>query len=111
MGYMDCFLSDVRILVEVGSCVMGGCTDQLDAAFVCLAIRVRSDECGEEGVVDVDDPHGVSRYEVVAEDLHVASHNGELDTVFGEGRKHLGFLLRLCVLRDGKVHELSLIHF
>ena len=48
MRYMSCVLSDDWTLVEVGSCVMGGCADQLDAALVCLAIRVCSDESRQE---------------------------------------------------------------
>ena len=103
-------MSDVRgvllddlTFVEVGGRVVGGCADQLDAAIEGLAIRVRTDERRKERMVDVDDPIRVRCDEVVAEDLHVASHHDQLDAMIGERCQHLSLLFGLGVRRHGKV--------
>ena len=98
-------LLDDRALVEVGGHVVGGRTDQLDAALVGLRVGARALEGGQEGVVDVDDAalHGAA--DLVGEDLHVARQDDELNVFGGDEVEELAFRLGLRVLRDGDVQE------
>ena len=98
-------LLDDRTLVEVGGHVVGGRTDQLDAALVGLRVGARALEGRQEGVVDVDDAalHGAA--DLVGEDLHVARQDDELNVFGGDQVEELALRLGLRVLRDGNVQE------
>ena len=56
VGDVDGVLLDDRPLVEIGGGVVRRGADELDATLEGLAVRVRPDECGQERMMDVDDP-------------------------------------------------------
>ena len=82
MGNLGDGLMDNGSLIEIGGSVVGGCSDQFYTLFVGLVIGLRSSECRQERVVDIDYglPKGIQ--EDAREDLHVSSHDNELDVVF-----------------------------
>ncbi len=77
------FLLDDGAGIEIRGDVVAGGADEFHAALVGLAVGVRADEGGEEGVVDVDDFPGELLAEAVRQDLHEAGEDDELD-VLGE---------------------------
>ena len=104
---MRCLLGNDRSLVEVCSRVVCRCADELDAPLVGLPVRVSSDKSRKKRVVNVNDAHGVTRHEAIAEDLHVASHHHEFDAMFSERHQNLLLLLRFGFFRDRQVDILN----
>jgi len=88
--------------VEFGGHVVGGRPDDLHSSLVCLVVGLRSDECGQEGVVDVDDVVRVRLYHPVADHLHVAGEHDEGDVLILEYLHLPGLNLGLVVGGDGK---------
>lgn len=84
MGDALDFLLDDGACVKIRGDVVAGGSDELDAALMGLLVGVRSDEGGEEGVVDVDDFPGKLPAEAVRDDLHEAGEDDELDVLGDE---------------------------
>ena len=81
MGNAHHFLFDDRPFVEVAGDVVAGGTDDFHAALVGGVVGFCADECGEKGVVDVDDAVGLVAAVVVGTDLHVARQHDDIDVV------------------------------
>ena len=96
-------LGDDGAFVEVGGGVMGGGTDELDAAGVGLVVGAATGEGGEEAVVDVDDGDAAAREEIGAEDLHVAGHDDEAGAILAEDLELAGLGGGLGGVGDGDV--------
>jgi len=87
---------------ENGGGVVRGGADDFDTAFEGLVVGLRSHESGEKRVVDVDDVLRESGDEVIAEDLHVASHDDGFNVVLTEEGDFFFFLFRFSFLGDGE---------
>ena len=96
MGNPDHILFDDGACVEVTGHIMAGGPDNLHTPFPCLVVGLCPDECGQEGLVDVDDVVGVPANHLVADDLHVPGQDDECHT-FLLKQAHLGFLYLLLV--------------
>ena len=94
-------LDDGAVVQNLGDVVAGG-SDQLDSARVGRVVGARSGECGQEGVMHVDDAGRVVIDEVGGENLHVAGQDNEFNVVAGEDFKlaGLGLAARGCGDRD-----------
>src|SRR3546814_7752567 len=58
--YRTNILRDDGALVEVAGYKMCRGANQLHPPFVCLFVRAGPDECGEERMVNVDNPTGIT---------------------------------------------------
>ena len=87
------------------SVVVAGCTDNLHAALEGCVIGLGSYECGQEGVVYVDDAVGVGIDHPFGNHLHVACQHDEVHVVLGQQLHLQPFLLLLCLLGDGEEVE------
>lgn len=85
----DVLLYD-RAGVQILGDIVGGCTDEFDTAVVSGLVRVGADECGQEPVVDVDDPRRVPVEKDRAEDLHIARQDHGIDLVLGKNAQRIG---------------------
>jgi hypothetical protein len=92
-------LIDDRTGVELLGDVVGGRADQLDAALVRAAIRVRADEGRQEAVVDVDRRGIELPQELGREDLHVAGEDEQVDSRQQFQRPRLRFVAGVGVHR------------
>jgi hypothetical protein len=79
MGDSVDLLLDDRALVEVGGDEVRGGADEFDATIVGLLVGLGAFEAGQEGVVDVDDAAAELLAQGVAEDLHVAGKDDQID--------------------------------
>ncbi len=77
----DVLVND-RAFIEVGRCVVCGRADEFYPACVGLVIGSATGECGEEGVVNVDDRYSEPVQQIGRKDLHVAREDDEIDVVF-----------------------------
>ena len=84
MGDALDLLLDDRAGVEIRGDVVAGGADEFHAALVRLFVRVRADEGGEEGVMDVDDFSGELAAEGIRQDLHEAGEDDELHVLLQE---------------------------
>ena len=92
----DDLLFDDRSLVQVGCHVMRRRAHQLDAAVVCLVVRLGALESGQERVVDVDRAALQRRARVVGQHLHVPRKNHQVGVHFINECEQLGFGLAAC---------------
>lgn len=104
-------LFDDRAFVERGGHVVGGGTDDLDAALVGLVVGPGALEAGQEGVVDVDGAAFEGPAEVVGQHLHVARQHHQLGAAALDDLQLLRFGLRLGVGGDGDVVEGNAVVF
>ena len=100
MRNADHVLFDDRSLIKVLGRVVRRGADALDAATVSLMVRLAPLEGGQEGVMDIDDPHREGFDHLLREDLHVARHHDEIDLVVAKEFDLARFLCGLCVLGD-----------
>ena len=82
--------------IQLGGYVVACSSDNLHAALVSLMIRLGTDECWKERVVDVDDVVWIFGYHLVADNLHVASQYDKRDILLLQ-QLHLGLLYLLLV--------------
>ena len=92
------FIQIVRGIVRRGS-------DDFHASVIGLPIGIGADESGQEGVVDIDDWTPDLGEKGRAEDLHVPSHDHELDTMILQQGENLLLLLRLGLLGQGQTEK------
>ena len=88
------FLRDDWAFVEIGRDEMGGDTDDLDAAFVGLAICICAGERGQERGMNVDDLVFPAPDEIGREDFHESREDNEIGLVLFEQFENflLGFI-------------------
>ncbi len=84
MGDAFYFLLDDGAGIQVCGDVVAGGADEFHAALVGLAVGVRADEGGKEGVVDVDNFPGELLAETIGKNLHEAGEDDELDILGDE---------------------------
>ena len=100
----DDILLDDGAIVENLRNVMSGGPDQLDSPLKGLMVRFRPDECGQEGVVNIDQVCGAQRGdEFIRKHLHVAREHNETAAVFAH-ECDLS-LLRLALVFLGDRHD------
>ena len=71
-----------RTCIQFGRYIVAGGTDNLHTTLVCLMIRLCTDECRQERVVDVDDVVRILSNHLVADNLHVSGQHDERDILF-----------------------------
>ena len=101
MSHANHVLFDDRSFVQVLGRVMGGRSNDLHATVVRLSVGIGSDKGRKKGMVDVDDGAAYLGQEISTEDLHIASHDHELDAMLLQQGCNLLFLLWFGFLRDG----------
>ncbi len=95
----DILLDDGAVVEDFGD-VVAGCADQLYSTLEGLMVRARSDEGGQERVVNVDDALRITVDEIVGKNLHVASEDHEIGFVCFDQRVDLLFCLLLVFFCD-----------
>ena len=93
---------DDRAGVELLRDVMSRGADDLDAPSAGTAIRVATDEGGQERVMDVDYRHAEALEKSLRENLHVAGEHDEIHLA-GEKFEHSRLCFRLAVWRHWDV--------
>ena len=76
-----------RPLIQILGGVVAGGADELHPAFESAAIRIRTNECWQEGVVDIDDAPGEFAADRIGEDLHEAREDDEFGTEIAEAAR------------------------
>src|SRR5690606_11458342 len=84
MGDARDVLLDDRAVIENLGRIMGRGPDQFDAAGVSLVIRPSARKSRKKRVVNVDDRPAERPEKFSGQDLHVASHDDELDPMIRE---------------------------
>ena len=84
---------------------MAGGSYDFHTTLESRVIGLGADKGRQEGMMDVDNPIGISIDELFRNDLHVACQHDEVHPMFGQ-HLHLALLLLLLrLLRDGKQIE------
>ena len=96
----DALLDDGAVVEDFGDIVGCGAND-FHAAVEGLLMGLCADECGQEGMMDIDDLLGELCDEIRGKHLHVASQDDEFDIVLAKQFDLLPFCLRLVVLGNG----------
>jgi len=84
MGYLGHGLMDNGALVKIGGGVVGRGPDELDPLFVSLVVGLGAGEGGKKGVMDIDNGLAEGSEEDAGQNLHVSSHDYQLDPVLFE---------------------------
>lgn len=101
---LDVLFND-RPFIKTSCRVVGSSSNKLHAAIVSTVVRLGADKSGEEAVVNVYDAVRVLSAKLVANDLHVACENDDVNLeVFHEGNLSL-FLFTLGVFRNLEYFE------
>lgn len=111
MGDLGHGLMDNGALVKIGGGVVGRGPDQLDTLFVRLVVGLGAGEGGKKGVMDIDNGFAEGIEEDAGQDLHVSSHDDQLDPVLLEEGKLLGFGFRLRFFGYWNVFERNAVLF
>ncbi len=96
----DALFDDGAVIEHFGDIVGCGAND-FHAAIEGLLMGLCADECGQEGMMDIDDLLGELCDEIRGKHLHVASQDDEFDIVLAKQFDLLPFCLRLVFLGNG----------
>ena len=102
MGNVGDVLFDDRAVVELFRDVMSRSADDLDAPLARLLIRVRTDERGEKGMMDINDSIWKASDKPARQDLHVPGKDNQISVV-SEQLEDLRLGTLLTFGRDGNV--------
>src|SRR3981081_4349553 len=75
-------LCDNRPFVQAIGDIVRCCTDQLNAALKCSLMRIGSDECGQETMVDIDDLVWIRIDKKWLQNLHITRQDQEIHFAF-----------------------------